>query len=44
MTIEIRRFVMRVVTDLSFVRWMAVVATLAATLALNAPIGGGGGV
>jgi len=44
MTIEIRRFVMQVVTDRSLARWLAVAATLAAVLVLNGPISGGGGV
>lgn len=44
MTIEIRRFLMQVVTDRSLARWMAMAAALAAMLVLNAPIGGGSGV
>jgi len=43
MTLEIRRFVMQVVTDRSFVRWMAVATALVAPLVLNAPTGGGSG-
>jgi hypothetical protein len=44
MTIEIRRFVMQVVSDRSWASWLAVAATLAVTLVLTAPIGGGNGV
>jgi hypothetical protein len=44
MTIEIRRFVMQVVTDRSLTRWLVVATALAAAFILNAPIVGGTGV
>jgi hypothetical protein len=44
MTTEIRRVVMQLALDRSFVRWLAFAATVAAALIVNAPIGGGSGV
>jgi hypothetical protein len=44
MTIEIRQFVLKVVTDQALTRWLVLAAALAATVVVNAPISGGGGV
>jgi hypothetical protein len=42
-TTQIRYFALQVASQRSLVRWVAFVMALAATVTLNAPIGGGTG-